>query len=163
MSDAGAARASDPDREAAVQRLGRATADGQLTLEELTARTETVYAAKTRGELAKLTEDLPEPVSAVPVARSQVRSRIVTVFGDVTREGSWRAEGTITPITVFGDVELDLRRATVPDDVTIKAYAPHGNIEVLVPDGVQVELSGFTLFGHKRVLVGQAPPGDTSP
>jgi hypothetical protein len=37
-------------------------------------------------------------------------SGIVSVFADVTRTGWWRAEGSVAPVSVFGDIELDLRR-----------------------------------------------------
>jgi len=79
---------------------------------------------------------------------------MVSVFADITRTGRWRAEGTVSPVSVFGDIERDLRQAAVPSgEVTIRAVAPFGDIEVIVPDGVSVELSGFSLFGRKKVDV----------
>jgi Domain of unknown function (DUF1707)/Cell wall-active antibiotics response 4TMS YvqF len=155
VSDPDPVRASDEEREAAVERLRTASAEGRLTLEELTTRTEAAYSAQTRGELARVTTDLPErrPTegSAVQLART---SAMVSVFADVTRTGWWRAEGTIEPIAVFGDIELDLRQAAVPSgEATIRAIAPFGDIEVIVPDGVSVELSGFSVFGRKKVDV----------
>ena len=52
-------RASDAERDAVVERLQRALAQGRLTLEEYDVRVADAYAAKTRGELAALTQDLP--------------------------------------------------------------------------------------------------------
>jgi predicted membrane protein len=79
---------------------------------------------------------------------------MVSVFANVARSGWWRAEGTISPVTVFGDVELDLREAAVPaGEVEIRAVAPFGDIDVVVPDGVIVELTGFSVFGRKKVDV----------
>lgn len=52
-------RASDSDREAVVARLHKALGQGRLTLEEFDHRTAAVYAAKTLGDLAALTDDLP--------------------------------------------------------------------------------------------------------
>ena len=37
--------------------------------------------------------------------------------------------------------------------VAISAVAPFGNIDVLVPDGVPVDVGGFTLFGSKKIAV----------
>jgi hypothetical protein len=160
MDESDLIRASDQDRDAAVERLQNAVAEGRLTLEELTSRTEAAYAAKTGGELAKITRDLPErPASrSAPPAKSARRRRIVSVFGDVTRSGAWRADERITPISVFGDVDLDLRQASVPAGLAwIDAITPFGNVEVIVPPGVEVDVGGFTLFGSKKIAVPPPP------
>ena len=52
-------RASDAERDAVVERLRRALSQGRLTVHEFDARTADAYRAKTRGELAELTRDLP--------------------------------------------------------------------------------------------------------
>jgi Domain of unknown function (DUF1707) len=52
-------RASDGDRERVVEFLKEQTAQGRLTLEELEERTGAAYAARTRPQLQRLTEDLP--------------------------------------------------------------------------------------------------------
>ena len=53
-------RTSDAERETAVARLRDASAEGRLTLDELALRTGSAYAARTHGELASVTADLPE-------------------------------------------------------------------------------------------------------
>ena len=52
-------RASDAERELTVERLRRAVGNGRLTIEEFDERAAQAYAARTRGELADLTRDLP--------------------------------------------------------------------------------------------------------
>jgi DUF1707 SHOCT-like domain len=52
-------RASDQDRQEAAARLGDAFVEGRLTQDELDERCAAAYAAKTWGELADLTADLP--------------------------------------------------------------------------------------------------------
>ena len=52
-------RASDQDRQEAAARLGDAFVEGRLTRDELDERCAAAYAAKTWGELADLTADLP--------------------------------------------------------------------------------------------------------
>lgn len=52
-------RASDDERQAVVRRLERAFRDGRLTVVEFDERMRAAYAARTRGELDDLTEDLP--------------------------------------------------------------------------------------------------------
>ncbi len=154
MTDPDDVRASDSEREAAVERLRAASVEGRLTLGELTTRTEAAYSAQTHGELARITADLPERSSSAPRTQRVQPHRMVSVFANVARSGWWRAEGTISPVTVFGDVELDLREAAVPaGEVEIRAVAPFGDIDVVVPDGVIVELTGFSVFGRKKVDV----------
>ena len=52
-------RASDADREATADRLRQDHIDGRLDPEEVQARLDGCFAAKTVGELAELTRDLP--------------------------------------------------------------------------------------------------------
>jgi uncharacterized protein DUF1707 len=60
-------RVSDVDRKAAADRLHRAHDDGMLTLTEFDSRVGAAWQAATRGELARLTADLPEsPHQAAP-------------------------------------------------------------------------------------------------
>jgi hypothetical protein len=54
-------RVSDVDREAVQQTLRRAHEAGQLDLGEFDERVRTAWAARTRGELQRITADLPEP------------------------------------------------------------------------------------------------------
>ena len=63
----------------------------------------------------------------------------------------------MSPIAVFGDIDVDFSSAGMPSGhVVINAVAPFGNIDVRVPDGVQVDVGGFTLFGSKKIAVGDA-------
>ena len=63
MSQAGVpdpnVRASDADRERIVEQLRQHTADGRLTMDEFEQRMTAAYAARTYGDLAELTRDLP--------------------------------------------------------------------------------------------------------
>jgi hypothetical protein len=52
-------RAGDADREAVADELTRHCADGRLTPDELSERLDGVFGARTLGELATLTGDLP--------------------------------------------------------------------------------------------------------
>lgn len=60
-------RASDAERELVQQFLQRAHADGSLDLAEFDARVVRAWRARTRGELAVLTADLPTAAPAPPV------------------------------------------------------------------------------------------------
>lgn len=54
-------RVGDTDRESALRSLGDHMAAGRLTVDEYGDRASHVAAAKTRGELAAVFSDLPEP------------------------------------------------------------------------------------------------------
>jgi len=71
MVEAGLMRASDADRDAVLDRLRVAHAEGRLDHEELTDRAGAALAARTIGELTALTADLPpagppRPVTSTP-------------------------------------------------------------------------------------------------
>jgi hypothetical protein len=82
-------RAADADRQAVAERLRAALDEGRLDLHEYDTRLGEAYAAKTYGELDRVTADLPAtgvPVpapAAVPAARS---GRVVAGSADVTRQ-----------------------------------------------------------------------------
>ncbi len=59
-------RVSDPERAAVQEKLRRAVAAGQLDLHEFDTRVQSVWAARTRGELSRVTRDLPEPPPEPP-------------------------------------------------------------------------------------------------
>ncbi|MCT2586186.1 DUF1707 SHOCT-like domain-containing protein [Actinophytocola gossypii] len=54
-------RVSDTEREDALGKLGQHLSEGRLDIDEFGERTAKVTAAKTRGELLDLFDDLPEP------------------------------------------------------------------------------------------------------
>jgi hypothetical protein len=58
-------RVSDAEREGIVAQLGVATAEGRLTLDEFSERTQHAYAARTWGELVGLVADLPKPTAPI--------------------------------------------------------------------------------------------------
>jgi hypothetical protein len=61
-------RASDSDREHAVEALRGQYAEGRLTLEEFDERTSAAYAARTWTDLRELTSDLPVRLSFGPTS-----------------------------------------------------------------------------------------------
>ena len=65
-------RASDADREAAVERLRRGYVAGRLTHAELCDRSSAAYAARTCGELHDLTADLPAGGGEATVVETSV-------------------------------------------------------------------------------------------
>jgi Domain of unknown function (DUF1707)/Cell wall-active antibiotics response 4TMS YvqF len=156
--DAAVLRASDGDREAVAARLNEAVGDGRLMLGEFSERLDRAYAARTSGELAPLTADLP----AVDPVRGPGRLRRVMlgIFWDSRRAGPQPLEDEITAIALLGDAVIDLREAKAASrEITIRAYALLGDVDVIVPAGVAVELSGIAVVGDNRNMVQPVPAG----
>jgi Domain of unknown function (DUF1707)/Cell wall-active antibiotics response 4TMS YvqF len=152
-------RASDGDREAVAARLYEAVGDGRLTLQEFSERLDLAYAARTRSELAPLTADLP---AAVDAGRGPHRLRRVMlgIFWDSRRSGPQPLEDEITAIALLGDAVIDLREAKATSKgITINAYALLNDVDVIVPEGVAVELSGVAVVGENRNTVRPVPAG----
>src|SRR3989442_5600513 len=143
-----ALRASDAERGRVVERLRDASAEGRLTLEEFIERMTTAYEARTHAELEQLLDDLP---SVGVVSRRRPIQLLFSLFGSTEREGRIRVRRHVTCLTTFGNIDLDLRQATLEGDViTIVVLGAFGAADVYVPEGVEVDLRGLSLFGHTR-------------
>jgi Domain of unknown function (DUF1707)/Cell wall-active antibiotics response 4TMS YvqF len=142
-------RASDGDRERAVHGLREHLVEGRLTLDEFTQRVELALRADTVGELSATSEALP---TARPAGGRRRPSRITAgLFAHVVRRGSLRLPKRAIVLSGFSDVDLDLRYAEITSGRTsITAFLLFGNVDVYVPEGIAVDVSGLTVFGHRR-------------
>jgi hypothetical protein len=140
-------RASDRERDAALHTLQDAFAEGRLTDGEFDERMRTALAARTRAELDVLFTDLPTETTGttgtpVPVVRAG-RFQLAYKSG-LRRTGRWRVPERYTSVIYKGGCLLDLRAAELDAQVTtIRAVAYKSSIEIVVPPGVRVEVSGF--------------------
>ena len=149
-------RASDADRDATVNRLREAAGEGQLTLEELSDRIEAAANAVMRSDLVLLTCDLPA-AAAVGVA---TQSAGVRGLGDVKRSGPWTVPAENSFRTWLGHIKLDLREAQISATEThIHARALFGNIDLLVPEGIAVEVQARTRLGRTNLQASSGVPG----
>lgn len=142
-----AIRASDQDREAVVQQLQAAFAEGRLDDEEFDQRTRTALTAKTSANLAPLLDDLPaaagRPVAGPAPGRGPGRFA-VALKSSMRRSGRWRVPERFTSVVYKGGGWLDLRAAELTAHVTtVVAVAYKSRIDILVPPGVRVEMEGF--------------------
>jgi hypothetical protein len=166
-------RASDAEREAVVARLRDAASEGRLTVEELAERIDAAYAATTRAELEPLTADLPDvpmttattspPASGGLPARA-TSSLVLGILGGGDRKGRWRVPSRMTVVNVMGGADLDLREAVLDaPEVEITVWSLMGGSDVIVPEGVHVELEGFALLGGNRLCLEGPPPPPGAP
>jgi Domain of unknown function (DUF1707)/Cell wall-active antibiotics response 4TMS YvqF len=130
--------------------LGEAAADGRLSMAEHAERSERALAAKTLGELASLTTDLALP-SGQPIRLYPGRS-VAAAFARERRDGRWVVPEVFPVTAFFGNVVLDLREAVLQKRrITIHATAIAGQIRLIVPAGVAVELVGRSFLGTRSV------------
>jgi class 3 adenylate cyclase len=144
-----AVRASDADRERTVLALREHTAAGRLTLEEFSERAERAYAARTFDELGTIGRDLPGDVSVEQ--RRRPKRFTAAVLANTVRTGRWRLPRFGLVFVLLGDADLDLRQAELEHSVTtITAIILLGNVDVYVPEGIEVDFGGLGIFGHRR-------------
>ncbi|MCW2143690.1 Cell wall-active antibiotics response 4TMS YvqF [Actinoplanes cyaneus] len=147
---------NDGDRERVAELLQRACGEGRLTLEEFSVRVGAVWAAETDAELAHAADGLPaQPI----VGSSNTVDKILTVFSQTTRRGRWRVrDRTVRANTVFGATELDLRAVLTSSDVIeITGRTFFGELKVIVPEGVEVDLSGLSAFSSREMKLAPVP------
>ncbi len=160
-------RVSDAERDEVVRTLGDHAAVGRLTLDELEDRSGRALTAKTRGELATLTSDLPREAGQAgaagpaPAPRKPVRW-LVAILGGSHRRGRFRAVGSINAVAIMGGDEIDLREAEIEGgELTLNLVAVLGGENIYVPDSVEVEVGGFSFMGgHEEIGIARPPrPG----
>jgi len=141
--------ASDAERDQSIARLRDACGEGRLSLEEFSDRVNAVLAARTRGQLAPITADLPS--GTAPVARAVDVKRVTfSLLSDVKRRGRWRIDGQTTAISILGNCTLDLRRAVIQgNEVVVNAHVVMGAVKIIVPRGTLVEMEGLTIMGNR--------------
>ncbi|WP_265568191.1 DUF1707 SHOCT-like domain-containing protein [Streptomyces hygroscopicus] len=159
-------RASDADRERVAEVLRDALAEGRLDMEEFEERLEATYTARTYGELAPITRDLPaagvtapavslvkEPAETGAWAERIVggggsSSWAVAVMSGFQRKGRWTVPKQFNSFAFWGGGEIDLREASFADrEVEINCIAIMGGMNVIVPPGVEVIVRGIGIMG----------------
>ena len=160
-------RASYEDRDKVAEQLRVAAGDGRLTADELDQRLEVALTARTYGELAALTADLPGVAKVepdVPAVRPQRAGRIDVGSASVKREGQWEVPQHLDVRIGSGTVVLDLTRATVPHSrVEIDAEVSSGNLRIVTRPGVVVDATDVTLrSGNVKIRSWPGPPPPVS-
>jgi hypothetical protein len=140
-------RVSDRDREAVLQILQAAFAEGRLTDDEFDERMRGALTSRTSGELDKLTADLPATTAAPAPAPDTGRppGKLAMAYkSSVRRGGRWRVPERHRSVIYKGSGWLDLRAAELTaHETTLLVVAYKSRVDVLVPPGVRVELDGF--------------------
>lgn len=144
-----AIRASDKERDAAVERLQVAVAEGRIDDQEFDERMRSALTARTRADLDRLMADLPRPGTLATVEPQPTGRLLLAMKGGVQRRGRWRVPERLNAVAYKGACEVDLRAAELSAASTaITAVAYKGRVEILVPPGVRVQVRGYSYGGH---------------
>jgi hypothetical protein len=145
-------RVSEAEREQAVVSLRDHLLDGRLTLEEFSERAGLALRAQVISDLTTVQRDLPAlSTLGLPTSHRKPTRVTMAIFGHVVRRGRIRLRRRTTAISVFADIDLDLREASIEKPRTsLSVLAVLGNVDVYVPEGIDVDVGGLTIFGHRR-------------
>jgi Domain of unknown function (DUF1707) len=138
-------RASHEDRDRVVELLRVAAGDGRLTAAELDERLGAALTARTNGELAALTADLPEiAVRAKDVVRLDYQG------GNATRRGRWIVPQRMEIRAVGGTVKLDFTDAVITSPtLQIQAEVRGGWLVLVTKPGIEVDADAVAVHGGK--------------
>jgi len=152
-------RASDADRERAVDVLRIAAGDGRLTAEELDERLEAALSARTLGELAAVTSDLPARPGAAAAQAKDV-ARIDQRGGSVQLTGRWVVPRRLELRSSWCDVTLDFTDAVITHDtLPIDMNMRGGSLVLVAGPGIDVAADELTVR-YTDVEIGPAAGHD---
>ncbi|MER6065208.1 DUF1707 domain-containing protein [Streptomyces sp. NPDC001792] len=148
-------RASHADRDRVVDVLTGAAGDGRITAEELDERVTAALSARTLGELAALTADLPDAGGAAP-AKDVVR--IEQQGASAVRADGWPVPRRMEIASAWGDVTLDFTSAVITHDtLRIDLDMRGGTLRLITRPGVVVDADALVIgYGKTKVR----PAGD---
>jgi hypothetical protein len=154
-------RASDADRDRVMDVLRDATAEGRLTADELDERLAAALTARTFGDLAALTEDLPVgpdllagpdlligPDLPHPSATAPAEDvlRIDQRGGSFQRSGRWVVPRRVELRPSWCDVMLDFTEAVITSDTLLIDMRMRGGSLILVTGpGMLVDDNALTV------------------
>lgn len=148
-------RVSHDEREAVVERLNTAAAEGRLDFAELEARLDLALNARTYADLAPLTADLP---SETPVEPLVVKGGM----SGAARTGRWRVPARITVYGGMGSVKLDFTQTQCRlPEIMLEVHGQTGGVTIIIPDGWVAETADMEpgLGGFRDKTTSERLPG----
>lgn len=150
-------RASHEDRDRVADVLREAAGDGRLTSDELDERLERALTARTYGELAALTADLPAG-QAAPLPEPKDVLRIERYGVNERRDGNWVVPARIDLLVTAGSVTLDFTEAVITlPSLQINAMVTGGNLTLITKPDVVVDTDEVAMVGGR--VIARQPPG----
>jgi len=151
----------EDDRVAAIARLHDLFSAGDLSLEHFSEFLEKVFSAPGHAELEAAMSALPPLVRLTPTSRRLTEPLVLQAPDGGLRLGlGWQLAAETTIRTGFGAARVDLTAASW-DSCQINLHLETwGSMEVLVPEGVAVQVIGGSGRIHLESL---SPPATAGP
>ena len=162
-------------REQVINLLKDAYSDGRINVDSLERRLNDANAAKTKDELLALVADIPSPAgesgAGEPLGREdrswsfnngtpRGSQTLFAVMGASERRGRWQPAREINAFCLMGGIKLDFREAEFPrQGVNVNCGCLMGGVEIIVPPGINAEISGIPLMGGMENRSGSGDPG----
>lgn len=152
-------------REQVITRVSEAYAEELFDLDELERRLDLAHAARSMAELEVLVADLA-PAAPVAASTALVRAapaglapvddpnraatkKLRVIMSSVERRGRWAVPRTLEARVFWGHTELDFRDASLgPGVTTIDIRVLMGNIEVILPPGLAIDVDVSSFVGN---------------
>jgi hypothetical protein len=159
-------RASDADRDRVMDVLRDATAEGRLTADELDERLAAALTARTFGDLAALTEDLPvipdlliwpDPPPPAATAPAEDVLRIDQRGGSFQRAGRWAVPRRLELRPSWCDVLLDFTEAVITSDTLLIDMRMRGGSLILVTSPGMLVDDNALMVRYTDIKIDPAP------
>jgi hypothetical protein len=139
-------RASYEDRDRVVEVLRLAAGDGRLSAEELDHRLEMALEARTYGELAALTKDLPTGSGPAAAAEPKDLVRIDVTSARTRRDGRWVVPKQMEVKVGSGSVKLDFTEAVITQaTLAIDVEVNSGWLLLITKPGIVVDADDISV------------------
>jgi hypothetical protein len=139
-------RASHEDRDRVVELLRMAAGDGRLSADELDQRLEVALTARTYGELAALTRDLPAAPGLTTAAEPKDLIRIESGSGSARRDGRWVVPRRMEIRVRSGSVRLDFTEAVITQaTLRIGVEVNSGSLTLITKPGIVVDAGDISV------------------
>jgi hypothetical protein len=147
-------------RVAAITRLHDLFSRGGLSIERFSGVLDQVFAAPSHAELEAAMSALPPSVRLTPASRRLARPLVLRAPGSELRLGpGWQLAADTTIGTGSGAALIDLSSASWDAHQINLRLETWGSIEVLVPEGVAVQLLGGSATVQLESLSPPVPGG----
>jgi hypothetical protein len=157
-------RISDDRRRSLNDALTLAVGQGRIDLTEFSELTDAVWSTTDPARFGRLEQLVAgqtgrrDPETLAPQAPGHSQT---LWFGDLERRGDMQIAAHENLLLIFGDVDLDLRDASLSAAVTeLHVTAVFGDVRITVPPGIRVDNRMSLVFGDVHVDQGrELPPG----
>ena len=152
-------------REEVIDQLKLNYAHNNLEETEFERRLEEATASESKAGLLALISDLPTLTDtpaggtdgSYQINVGQVRhdELIVGILSGADRKGRWEPAKYTNVIALMGGIDMDFTEAKLPPGITdISVFCVMGGIDIIVPEGINVEVSCVPVMGSVDRRIG---------